>query len=601
MDVHQIIAIATLVCAVYLFISERIPLAMTALAIPIVLAATGTLERPDQALIGFGNSAVIALAAIFVLGAGLKESGVATLMARGLQRVGGHSEMRLVVAIMVAVACLSAFMSNAATVAVFLPAVAVLARKAEVPNGRLMMPLAYAAIVGGTITVIGTTPNLILAEDMRQRTGEALDMLVFAEVGVPVTALCIAYMALLGRRGLPTESAGDKMRAAQAPEDLARAYGLKANMYRMKLVADSAIVGQTLRDAGIGHRYQLKVLLIQRPRGTRMRTIHPDPDVVFTAGDELYMEGEEGAAWEFAEEAGVQFGLAGPRSLERVLGHGVTLAEVTLPPRSDALGKTFRELDFRKHHRLSVLSLYRNGQVHMQTLADMPLSLGDGFLVSGSADAVRAFSHDPRFIVMTQDLEGEDVRRAPVALVLLLVALLPPLLGWLPLALSAMAAALLMVATRCVSVASIKDATDFRILFLIAGTIPLGLALEQRGVAQEMASGVLALEGSLGAPGVIAVLFLVSAVLSTTSNNGAAAVILAPVAWEVTQGSGIPLEKTFMAVAFGTSCAFLLPFAHQCNLLVMGPGGYVTRDFARVGLGMSIVMAIGTVVLLTVL
>jgi di/tricarboxylate transporter len=436
---------------------------------------------------------------------------------------------------------------------------------------------------------------------MRGRTGTPLPMLAFAGVGVPVTLLCIAYMATVGRRWLPTVSGGDRMRAAQLPEELARAYDLRANLFRMKVVEESTIRGRSLRDAGIGQRWQLEVLLVQRPRGSRMRSIHPTPDLVFETGDEVYMEGEDALAWDFAEEANVQFGLAGPRSLGRVLGHGVTLAEVTLPPRSEAIGKTFRELEFRKAHGLSVLAMWRRGEVLTQGLADTPLALGDGFLVSGGAEAVRALKGDHRYIVMAQGIEAEDVRQAPVALGLLAAALLPPLLGWLPLAVSAMGAALLMVATRCVSVSALREATDFRILFLIAGTIPLGIALEQRGVASGMAAGVLALEPALGGAGVLAVLFVVAAVLSTTSNNGAAAVILAPVAWEVAHVSGLAAEKTFMAVAFGTSCAFLLPFAHQCNLLVMSPGGYATRDFARVGLGMSLVMGAGTVLLLTLL
>lgn len=601
MSVHEIIAIATLVAAVALFITEAIPLAMTALAIPVVLAATGTLESPDQALVGFGNPAVIALAAIFVMGAGLKESGVATLMARGLQRIGGRSETRLIVAIMVAAAVLSAFMSNAATVAVFLPAVATLARRADVPSSRLMMPLSFAAIVGGTLTVIGTTPNLILAEDMRVRMGEPLDMFVFANVGAPVVGLCILYMALVGRRMLPSQPTAQRLGQAQVPDELAQTYGFSENLYRMRVTEGSGIVGQTLRNANIDGRWGLKIVLVRRPRGSRRKTIHPQPGLRIEAGDELYLGGEAENAWRFSEEMEVQFGMADPAAVGRLLEQGVLLAEATLPPRSDAIGESFRSLEFRKTFGLSALAILRRDKVLATDLADTPLELGDAFLVSGTATDVRRLAEDSRFIVLTQDTQGEDVRRAPLAIALLLVALIPPLAGWLPLALSALGSALLMFATGCVSLPAVKESMDFRILFLIAGTIPLGMALEQQGVAGETASLILQLESPLGSAGVFAALFVISAVLSTTSNNGAAAVILAPVAWQVSQASGLELEKTFMAVAFGTSCAFMLPFAHQCNLMVMGPGGYRTRDFARVGIGMSLVMAAGTVLMLEIL
>ncbi len=600
--IHELIAIGTLVAAVVLFITEAIPLAMTALAIPVVLAATGTLESPDQALVGFGNPAVIALGAIFVMGAGLKESGVATLMARGLQRVGGRSEVRLIVAIMASVAVLSAFMSNAATVAVFLPAVAVLARRAEVPASRLMMPLAFAAIVGGALTVIGTTPNLILAEDLRGRLGTPVDMFMFAKVGAPVTAICIAYMSIIGRRMLPKESSEERLGRAQVPEELAEAYNFPENLYRMRVPDESEIAGQSLREADIGGRWSLRVVLVRRPKGTRRRTsIHPHPDLRIEPDDQLYVAGAEENAWRFAEEALVQFGIADPAVTTRLLQQGVLLGEATLPPRSEAIGETFRSLSFRNEFGLSALAIMRRDQVIAGNLGDEPLQLGDAFLVSGSAPDLRKLSEDPRFIVLTDAAQAEDVRRAPLAIALLLVALIPPLVNWLPLALSAIGSALLMLATGCVSLEAARRSVDFRILFLIAGTVPLGMALEQHGVAGEMATFLVQLKSPLGSSGVFAALFVVSAVLSTTSNNGAAAVILAPVAWQVSSMSGLDLSKTFMAVAFGTSCAFMLPFAHQCNLMVMGPGGYRTKDFARVGIGMSLTMAVATVIILELL
>ena len=601
MSIHQIVAIATLVAAVILFISEAIPLWMTALAIPVVLAATGTLASPDQALVGFGSPAVLALAAIFVLGQGMQESGVASLMAQGLQRVGGRSETVLVLSIMVSVALLSAFMSNAATVAVFLPAVAVLARRAQLHPSRLMMPLSYAAIVGGTTTIIGTTPNLILAEDLRLRGEEGIAMLDFAAVGVPVTLACILYMAFIGRRLLPTREGGERRRRGQLPDELARAYGLPSKLHRMRIGEQSTCAGQSLAQADVDGKWGLTVVLVQRPRGTRMRTLHPTPDLVLEPDDELYLEGTAEDAFAFSEECWVQYGIAEAGSMDQIMEQGVALAEVTIPPRSEAIGQTIRTLKFRNEFSLSVLSIWRRDEILDDNLADIPLELGDALLVSGAGRDIRRLGRDPRFIALFEGAQDQDVRRAPLAVALLLLALVPPLMGWLPLALSALGAALLMRATRCVSMAGIRESMDFRILFLIAGTIPLGIALEQHGVASGAAHALLSIEPMLGSTGVIAAIFVISAILSTTSNNGAAAVILAPVAWEVAAGSDLDVKTTVLAVAFGTSCAYMLPFAHQCNLMVMGSGGYRTRDFARVGLGMSIVMAAATVFMLQLL
>ena len=598
---HAWIAVGVLAAAMALFISKAIPLWVTALSIPVVLAVSGTV-LPNDALAGFGNGAVIALAGVFILGAGLEATGVATIMGRALERLGGRSEGRIVIVIMVLTAVMSAFLSNAATVAVLLPAVAVLGRRTQIPVSRLMMPLAYAAILGGTLTLIGTTPHLILADWMSERGHGTLGVFEFARIGAPVAALGILYMATIGVRLLPKHRTQDRLRAAQVPEELARSYGFEGTLYRMRVVDQSNIVGKTIGYAEIGSTYHLDVILVFRPSAPiAQRYQHPTPDFVIEAEDQLYMEGTTEDAWRFAEEEVVQFGFAGPKALEHILGRGVTLGELTLAPRSNAIGKTLSELDFRKRTGLNVVSIWRRDDVLTAGLATTPMRLGDAFLVSGPPVRLRAMRDDRDFILLGDHVAIGDRSRAPIAALAVGVALLPPLLGWLPLSLSVIAGGLLMVLSGCLSPAQARRAVDWQILFLLIGTIPLGIALDQQGVAAQVASGLLSLKDHLGEPGILAALYLLSAVLSTTSNNAATAVILAPVAAQAASAGGIDLSKAFLAVAYGTSCAFLLPFAHQCNLMVMGPGAYETRDFARVGLGMSLVTAAGTIALLSIL
>ena len=601
MDPHGWIAIAVLVAAMVLFITKAIPLGMTALGIPVVLAVTGCLDDPRQALAGFGNNAVIALAGVFVLGAGLEATGVANLMGRGLERVGGRSPTRLIVLIMVTTALASAFLSNAATVAVLIPAVAILARRTQIPTSKLMMPLAYAAIMGGTLTLIGTTPHLIISEELRQRSGSGFGVFEFAAIGLPVVVVGIAYMALVGKRLLPTHRTQDRLRQSRLPEELARSYGFDANLCRMRLVRASQVVGKTIREAAIGEKYDLDVVLVLRPGGLTPRSLHPRPDLVLLAEDQLYVEGETEDAWRFAEEEVVQFGWAGPEAVERILGRGVSLGEVTVDPRSTALGKTLKEIDFRQEYGLNAISLWRRDEVITAGLGDIPLELGDALLVSGPPAHLRQVQERGDFILLSGEVEVRDSQRAPFALFALVLALLPPILGWLPLAVSAMGAGLFLLATRCLTPTQARRSVDWTILFLLIGTIPLGTALEQTGVAKEAATALLALKDHVGNTGLLALLYVVAAVLSTTSNNAATAVILAPVAWQAAEVAAMDPKRAFLAVAYGTSCAFLLPFAHQCNLMVMGPGAYETRDFVRVGTGLSVVVAVATVALLTLL
>ena len=599
MDAHGWIAVGTLVAAMVLFITKLIPLEMTALSIPVVLAVTGVIHPAEAALQGFGSTAVIALGATFLLGAGLRESGVATVMAKGLERVGRGSRRRLVAVTMVGACALSGVMPNAAAVAVLLPAVAVLSRRTMTPASILMMPLAYAAILGGTLTLVGTTANLMLDAELRSRLGQGLDMFEFSRIGIPVAATGILYMVFVGIRLLPDRSAVDRLSAAQLPEELALSYGVLRNLWRVVVTPRSPLVGKTVREAAVGEDYGLRLVSVRRPKALARRYFEPRSQLRIEGDDRLYLEGGRDEAERFAEANRLELGMAGPEQLERIIGHGMALVEVTLAPHSDVFGKTFRDLDFRKMFGLNVLSVWRKGEVITQGVGDLKLRLGDTFLVTGRAARVPRLRAHPDYLVLTDGAEVEDVRRAPLALLLLAVALVPPLLGWLPLAISCLGGALLMVATGCVSLEGARKAIDFRILFLVIGTIPLGLALEQQGVAQLVANALFPPAAAVPPMQVYGVLFAITALVSVSSNNAAAVVILAPVAAQASLTTGIPIHSAFLAVAFGASCAFVLPFAHQSNLMVVVPGGYRTKDFVKVGFGLSLVMAATTVLMLT--
>lgn len=601
MDIHAWIAVGTLVVAMVLFISKLIPLEATALSIPVVLAVTGTVHPAEAALRGFGNTAVIALGAIFVLSAGLQESGVATMMGRMLERFGGKKEWSLVLLIMVTTAVLSAVMSNAATVAVFLPAVAVLSRRARISPSKLMMPLGYSAILGGTLTLISTTPNLILGSELARLSGgdRSLGMFEFAVVGIPICVAGIAYMAVIGSRLLGRASSGEAAAGADFRDRIENRYRLSKDLYRISVTPECRLADTTIAEAGLGRDFGLEVVQVQRHRDFRSDLyLDVEPGLTLRSGDVLFVEGTEENARRAANALSIPIEFAGEEETERLMGRGVTMAEVTLSPHSDFIGQTLAEIGFRKRFGLSALAISRRADLIEKNIATTPLELGDALLVFGPIRSARRLE-DSRDLILLDRRGEEDVRRAPVALLLLVLALLPPVMGWFPLAVSALAAALLMVGTGCVSLRGARRAVDFRILFLIIGTIPLGDALFQTGVAGRLAAALFPAGTSMGDVYVFGTLFVISAILSTTSNNAAAAVILAPVAFAASQSSGVDVGQAFLAVAYGASCAFVLPFAHQCNLMVMGPGGYTTRHFVKVGTGLSIVVAITAVAMLS--
>ncbi|MDA1264176.1 MAG: SLC13 family permease [Planctomycetota bacterium] len=590
MELHGWIALGTLIVAAFFFLTRLVALEIVALAIPLVLFVTGTVPDAATALVGFGNHAVIALAAIFVLGGGLKECGVAELMARGVGRVGGTSERRFVVVVCVFGALLSAFTSNTATVAVMLPAIVALSRRAGLAPSRLLMPLGFASILGGNLTLIGTAPNLLVSDYLRETEGHGFGMFDFALVGLPIVAAGILYLVVVGRRLLPTRLREDRFRDADLPESLAKDYNLDALLTRVRVGPDSPLVGKTLGETGLGRRYGLSVLLVVRsgPLGARYR--RPGQQLRLERGDELYLQGPRAAVQRMCEGEQVSLGSVDDQHLERVLDNGVSLAEVVVSPRSAAVGRTIVDLELRGKHGVNVLALWRRGEAVQEDLAQTALQDGDTLLVGGQAARIRGLEGD--FVLITGLGEARDLRRAPLAFALLLLAVLPPLLGLAPLAVSALGAAVLMLATGCVSPASIASAVEWKVLALVIGTLPLGHALEAHAVAARAASILTDVAASAGAPAVLGLLFVLAAGISVTSSNAAAAVILAPVAAEAARLSGFGTREALLAVAYGCSCAFLVPFAHPCNLMVMGPGAYRTADFLRVGGGLTLVVVV---------
>jgi len=599
LDVYGWISIATLAAATTLFITKWLPIPITALSIPLILYATHVLPDAADALKGFGNQAAMAIAAIFVLGAGLRESGVATLMARGLQRIGGQSETRLVMLLMAACASLSAFMSNAAVVAILLPVGVMLSRRSGVAPSRLLMPLAFSAVLGGTVTLIGTAPNLLVGDYLEREGAQyAVNLHVsifdFSPAGLLIVVTGILFMAFIGRRLLPVVRSEDRLAAASLPEEVAKAFHVRETLFELLVVEGSSVAGQTVAQADIRHRYGLGILMIHRPGSMTKRWIEPRPEQTLRPGDVLFAQGDEVAAWSFCESEMLQFGLATEQAIQRILRRGTTLAEFSVPPRSRAIGRSFHDTDFGRRFGLNVVMLWRrSGAVH-DSPRDEPLEVGDAFLVSGSAERVRRLSERPYFTLLTDLSESENVSRAPLAILLLIAAITLSVAYRVPLAMSAMGAAVVMYATGTISRRVIRQAVDWNVIFLIVGTLPLGLALERHHVASIAAMWIHDAGAVTGTTGVFAILFLVAALLAVLTSNATAAVIMSPIAARAAVAAGIDVKHALLVMAYGCSCAFLLPFA-QCNILVMAPGGYKTRDYLRAGICMSLVMALTTI------
>lgn len=596
------ITLIVLAVAAVLFITRWLPLAVTALAIPVVLFATGVIADVRDAMSGFGNLAVLTIGAVMVVGAGLRESGVAGLMARLVMRIGGKTEVGVITVVMTGTATLAVFMNNTAVVALLLPAALALSRSSGIAPSRIMMPLAFAAVLGGTVSVVGTAPNMLVAnfyEYELEAEGQHMGVFDFAPAGIPITIMGILAMALIARRLLPLRHPNDG-EARQRAEDAANVFGVGDQLFEMKVVAASRVLGKTIAAVDIRRKYDLSLVVVRRKSGFTTRWLIPEPGLALREGDILYAEGSDLAAWAFAEAELVQFGLAGKGALGEIVAGRTAVAEAIVAPHSRALGRTVRQLDFRRRYGLNVISLWRDGKAVHDETADTPLTLGTPFLVSGSRRAVSALHSNPDFLMLTDMSSQENFTRAPIAIGCLLVALLPAIFLGTPLVVSATGAALLIVMTRCLARPQVIRAIDWSVLALIAGTIPLGIALKQTGIAGTVADWMNDLAGGHGPAPVFALLFGSAALLSVLSSNAAAAVIMLPVAVRVAELTGVPAREAMLAMAYGCSCNFLLPFA-QCNVLVMHAGRYTTVDYMKAGAVMSLTVAATAITVLTLL
>jgi di/tricarboxylate transporter len=602
LDQPLALTLVILAGAVVLLVSDRVRPDLVALLTAALLGVSGVLS-PQEAFAGFGSRAVITLLAVGILAEGLTASGVADRAGRLMLRISGSREKRLTAVVMVSGALVSLFMNNIAAAAVLLPATAAATRRAGLPPSRIMMPLAFGTILGGMATLL-TSSNLIVSDLLTDAGYPGFGLFDFAPVGIPLIVAGTAYMLLWGRRRLPvggpsvpgpTVQAAVPGRANLAPappteEGLPDLYRLGERTHRAQIRPDSELAGRTLADSGIRERLGLTVTGIQRgralytnpPAGFRLR----ERDVLELMGRPGEDSGIELKALLEPMDAGEVPRPAGPTD--------TVMAEAVLPPRSPLQGRTLKEVRFGDRFGLQVLAIWRGDHPIRSGIADLPLALGDALLVQGPPNMVtRARRQEELIILGGLDLDPEPTRgRARAAMLILALslgvgALHPPAVGAILLL-----GALAMVLLNVLTMDGAHHAIDWRTIFLVAGMLPLGLALERSGVASLAADALVRGLGPLGPMALLTGLFLAAALLTQAVVGPAVAAMVGPVAIQAAVQTGLDPRAMGLAVALACSMAFLTPLGHPVSVLVMGPGGYRFADYRRVGLPMAIVLVV---------
>lgn len=766
-----VLVLSILFIAMVLLVTEKIPMEVTALLVLGTVALTG-LVRPVDALSGFSNPAVVTVWAVFILSAGLQHTGVANIIGRRVLKLAGRSEARIITVIMLTTGVLSAAMNNVAVAALMLPVTMDIARQTRTSPSRLLMPLAFGSLLGGLMTLIGTPPNILSSNALRDAGMPPFGLFDFTPPGIIIMLVGTAFTATVGRRLLPKRDV-EKLTLEGDQSALHEQYSLQDRMFRLRLNPESALVGKTLEQSRLGSvlgfqvlaitrkgrtylspapsetlkaddrllvggrmeqldnlrgwselqpetglpaieqlvtdeivfgeaclrpdssllgrsmreidfrvRYRLNVLALRRgdsirgaelkdeplaagdilllqgkparldafcsseasedfsPTTTqRLREVYrlharlhfllvphgcvlesqtiresrlgsalglsvlgiirtdgsqimPDPDEQLRADDRLLVEGRP-------EDLEVARGLDG-LEVESDLPAGETadlesdqigLMEAVLSPRSKLAGKTLRQLRFREIHGLSVLAIWREGRAYRTGVRDLALRFGDALLLYGPRERLRLLTREPDLVVLTDTVRDKiSPKKAWISTTVMAAVLGPVLLGWVPIYIAAVVGAALMVLFRCLTMDDAYRAIEWKAIFLIAGMLPLGSALDQTGAAKLIAEGVVGMMGGFGPMGVLAGLLLVTFLATSIVPTAALVVLMAPIVFSTSASMGISPHALMMGMALAASSSFTSPVAHPANLMVMGPGGYRFADYLKLGFPLTLIV-----------
>lgn len=578
---------AIVVVALVLFAVERYRVDQVALAIPVVLLLGGVIE-PPQAIRGFAHTATITVAAMLALSVGLVKTGAVSAIGRWAKNAPLGGPRRRLATLCLLVAALSPFLNNTPVVVVFIPVFLAVAQKVGQPPSMFLIPLSYAAILGGTVTLIGTSTNLIVYGIAVERGVEGLSMFSIAPLGLAYMAVGLAYLLTVGRALLPRRP---------GPTDLSSKYDVRRFVTELTVNAESAAAGKSLAELRWGEVYRVAVLGIHREG----RTIWgPGTQRRIRADDVLYAQGHHGDLLRLARDEQLR---------TRAQNVGVDLAvedahlaEVLVSPTSPIVGQTLKDVRFQQRYDVTVLAIQHFTRTVRVRLADIRLMSGDLLLVHGTHGALQTLIEDQAFVpVSAVDPPREGRQRAPVAVAILAGVVVAAGLGVMSIMAAAVTGLVLMLFTRCMRIEELYQEMDWMVVFLLAGVIPLGIAMDQTGAAAWLGHWLSAVVGPYGPTAVIATFYLFTTILTSIMSNNATAVVLTPIALLTADQLGINPTALVVAVMFGASAGFMTPISYQTNTLVYGPGGYRFADFLKVGAPLNLLLTVTAAILIPLL
>jgi di/tricarboxylate transporter len=611
MTLDMWLALAILALALLLFTTEWVRVDVVALGVVVALMLTSLLSI-EEALSGFSNPVVLIIAALFIVGGAVMNTGLANQVGRRILAIAGTNPLSLTAVIMGMVALLSGFMSDAGVVAAFLPAIIILTSSARISPSKLLIPLAFGALLGGALTLIGTPPNLIISDLLREAGLVSFGFFDYTPIGLVLLFFGILFMLFIGRHLLPERETEQDLQWMETPEELMTRYRLPDDLYRLRVRQGSKVTGQTVTESGLGQRFRVSVLELLRPVQTRRPSLQaeslqriPLDGACLAANDVLVVQGDRSDVSHATAVLNLGLQPAQADEEDSLITHEVGIAEVLLPPRSSLVGQTVVGARFGSAYRLTVLGISRPGAAGKLDIKSTVLRFGDALLVQGSWQNILALRRSRRdFVVMGEPevMAGPPTRhKATVALLILAGMLILLVTNVVPTVVACLLAALTAVLAGCLTMDEAYQAVDWKSIVLIACMLPMSIALEKVGLVQLVADGMVNSLGQWGPLTVLAGLFLLTAIFTQILSNTATTVLVAPIALAAAQELGVQPYAFMMGVAIAASMAFASPVASPVNTLVMGAGNYRFGDYVKVGLPMLMIALVVSVFLLPLL
>lgn len=570
MTIDILIVFIILAGAVVLFSMEKFPVDLTAIVVMTALLLTGIIT-PEEGISGFSNSATVTVAAMFVLSAGLFNTGAMNLITEMLRKLMKKNYKLGILALMIAACFISAFINNTAVVALFIPIVISIARASKISPSKMLMPLSFSAILGGVCTLIGTSTNILTSAILQQNGAPPLGMFEMSSFGVTLSVVGIFYMMFIGIKLLPEKKANE----------LTENFEMLDYITEIILPADSKYINNSIRDSSLVKEIDIDILEIQRSDG---RKFIPSPDSLLLENDTLKVRCNIEKLKEISQKEGVILKPERKFAEEDLLFNEAKMVEAVITPNSRLIGKTIKSISFRNSFGATVLAIRHRGKIMHEKLANTVLLAGDVLLIEVKRDWLPQLRKNTAFILISEvTLTKMKKSKIIISILILSAVVLAAAFNLMPIVGTAIIGSVLLILTGCVSLEEAYKAVDWKVIFLLAGLVTLGIALQKSGGAEYISNGIIHLASSSNPHVLVSIFFFLSMALTAFMSNNASVALLIPISLVTANTLAIDSRPLIMAVTFAASIDFMTPIGYQTNTMIYGPGNYKFTDYLKVG------------------